>query len=317
MPSGREKVECFFVTSRVLLVNLGTTAAPEPAAVRAFLSEFLSDPLVVDYPRWLWAPILRRILRSRPERVAAMYRSIWHEEGSPLVLGTRRIAQALGAALGARVDVAYRYGTPSLGDALRDSKEDLLVVPLFPQRTGSTTGTIERVVREVASAARVLHIPPELPGYVEAQAALFERGAPTPPEHLVVSFHGIPVRYDRAEQGLYRRDCEATFRALLQELGWPEARATLSFQSRFGPEPWLKPATARVLERLGRSGVASVAVATPGFLTEGLETAEEIGIRGMETFKSAGGTTFVRVPVVEAHPAFIESLRRLVEREIQ
>ena len=291
-------------------MNLGTAAAPEPAAVRAFLSEFLSDPLVVDYPRWLWGPVLRKILKSRPDKVAEMYRSIWHEEGSPLDVGTRRLAAALGAGLGEGVDFAYRYGAPSLREALERATGELLVVPLFPQRTGSTTGTIERVVEEAGKRhVTVAFIAPDDSGYIEAQAALFaEATRALPPEHLVVSFHGVPVRYDRAEQGGYRRDCETTYRALLNRLGWPEARATLAFQSRFGPEPWLKPATASVLERLGRSGVESLAVATPGFLTEGLETVEEIGIRGKETFLSAGGSRFTRVPVVEAHPAFVASL---------
>lgn len=301
----------------VLLVNLGTAAAPTPEAVREFLHEFLSDPLVVDYPAWLWRPILRRILRSRPAKVAELYRSIWHDEGSPLDRGTRRIAASLAEATGREVAVAYRYGAPSLRGALERVPRGTLVVPLFPQRTSSTTGTIERVVEEVApERSSVLRIPPDDPGYVAAQAELVaEKASDGPPEHLVVSFHGIPVRYDRSERGLYRRDCQATFEALLKRMSWPETRATLSFQSRFGPEPWLRPATAAVLERLGRRGVRSVAVATPGFLTEGLETAEEIGIRGRETFLEAGGTSFTRIPVVEAHPAFVESLVRLVSRE--
>jgi ferrochelatase len=292
----------------VVLVNLGTTRAPEPAAVRAFLEEFLSDPMVVDYPRWLWRPILARILRSRPERVAEQYRAIWTEEGSPLVSGTKRIAEALRAASGAEVREAYRYGEPSLSRELETPGR--LVIPLFPQRTSSTTGTIERLV---GTRARVAFIPPDDPGYIEAQADRF-RGAVgyAPTEHLLVSFHGIPSRYDRAEGGLYRRDCQATYRALLSRLDWPESRATLAFQSRFGPEPWIGPSTAKTLERLGRSGVRSVAVATPGFLTDGLETLEEMGIRGRETFSSAGGERLVLVPAVADHPSFILSLAALV-----
>jgi ferrochelatase len=297
--------------SSVVLVNLGTAEAPEPEAVRRFLAEFLSDPMVVDYPRWLWKPILARILRSRPERVAEQYRSIW-EDGSPLDRGTRRIARALAASLGEGVEVsfAYRYGEPSLAGVLGKAGGGRLVVPLFPQRTGSTTGTIEALVGDRAA---VRPIPPDDPGYVEAQAELCERAfEKRPPEHLVVSFHGIPLRYDRAEGGIYRRECEATYRALLERLGWSEARATLSYQSRFGPEPWIGPRTARTLARLGRGGVRGVAVLTPGFLTEGLETAEEIGIRGRKTFLEGGGERFVRVPCVEDHPAFVASLAKLV-----
>jgi protoporphyrin/coproporphyrin ferrochelatase len=294
----------------VVLVNLGTTRAPEPDAVRAFLAEFLSDPMVVDYPPWLWRPILNRILRSRPEKVAEQYRSIWTPEGSPLESGSRRIASALASTLGGDVRVAYRYGEPSLAGALDDRPQ---VIPLFPQRTGSTTGTIEALVGERASVA----IPaPDATGYIEAQAELFERTVGGhPPEHFLVSFHGIPVRYDRAEGGLYRRDCESTYEALLKRLGWPSARATLAFQSRFGPEPWIGPSTAKTLEILGRSGIGSVAVATPGFVTEGLETAEEIGLRGKKTFLEAGGKRFVRVGCVEAHPTFVESLAELVRRK--
>jgi len=298
------------VTRGVVLVNLGTTTAPEPEAVRRFLSEFLSDPMVVDYPRWLWKPILARILRSRPERVAEQYRSIWREGGSPLETGTRRIASALGKSLGegTAVSVAYRYGEPSLAGALGAGGS--VVIPLFPQRTGSTTGTIEAVVGD---RAPLRLIAPDDAGYIEAQAELFEGAvADSPPEHFVVSFHGIPVRYDRAEGGRYRGDCEATYGALLERLEWPKSMASLSYQSRFGPEPWIAPRTAKMLERLGRDGIRAIAVATPGFVTEGLETAEEIGIRGKATFLQAGGERFQRIPCVEDHPAFVASLAKLV-----
>jgi protoporphyrin/coproporphyrin ferrochelatase len=301
----------------VVLVNLGTTAAPEPEAVRRFLAEFLSDPRVVDYPSWIWKPILARILRSRPERVAEQYRSIWREDGSPLEAGTRRIADGLSAAFRGEVDVsvAYRYGEPSLASALAERDGTGIVIPLFPQRTGSTTGTIAALVGD---RAVVRAIAPADPGYVEAQAELFARTArDRPPDHFVVSFHGIPVRYDRSEQGRYRRDCEATFDALLKRIGWPESRSTLAYQSRFGPEPWIGPRTARVLAGLGRRGVGTVAVATPGFLTEGLETAEEIGIRGKKTFLDAGGSQLLRIPCVEDHPAFVASLSKLVREAFE
>jgi len=297
----------------ILLVNLGTTRAPEPEAVREFLREFLSDPMVVDYPEWLWRPVLAKILRSRPHKVAEMYRSIWTEEGNPLERGTERIASALGRHFGVEVHHAYRYGSPSLRERVAWGEVPITLVPLFPQRTGSTTGSIESAI-ERSSGIEIRHIAPDDPGYIEAAADLFHRSVGNaPPEHLVVSFHGIPLRYDRREGGMYRADCERTFRALLKALAWPEAKATLSYQSRFGPEPWLRPATASVLERLGSSGVRSIAVATPGFVTEGLETLEEIGIRGRKTFLEAGGTRFLRVPVVEAHPRFVRSLATLVE----
>lgn len=296
----------------ILLVNLGTTRAPEPQAVREFLHEFLSDPMVVDYPSWLWRPVLSKILRSRPEKVAELYRAIWTEEGSPLERGTERIAQALGELVGSEVGYAHRYGNPGLRERVGRGEKGITVVPLFPQRTGSTTGSIESAL-ESSSGIRIRHIAPDDPGYIEAVADLFQRSVGhEPPEHFVVSFHGIPLRYDRRERGMYRADCGRTFRALLKHIGWPEEEATLSYQSRFGPEPWLRPATASVIARLGRAGVRDVAVATPGFLTEGLETLEEIGIRGRKTFLEAGGKRFIRIPAVEAHPRFVRSLATLV-----
>jgi ferrochelatase len=300
------------VSASVLLVNLGTTRAPEPDAVREFLREFLSDPMVVDYPSWLWRPILSRILRSRPEKVAELYRAIWTEEGNPLERGTERIAAALGPLFGGEVRVAYRYGSPSLRERLVPGATRMTVVPLFPQRTGSTTGSIETAI-ERASGIEIRRIAPDAPGYIEAMGDLFLRSVGhEASEHFVVSFHGIPLRYDRREDGMYRADCERTFRALLKQIAWPGEKATLSYQSRFGPEPWLRPATASVIARLGSSGVRSIAVATPGFITEGLETLEEIGIRGKRSFLEAGGKTFIRVPAVEAHPRFVKSLAALV-----
>ena len=290
----------------IVLVNLGTPEAPEPASVRAFLEEFLSDPMVVDYPAWLWRPILAMILRSRPEKVAKMYRSVWLPEGSPLTAGTRRIAEALTAETGAHVTFAFRYTQPALTRVLAGNGRPI-IVPLFPQRTGSSSGTIETLVGDRAEIRR---IEPDEPGYIAALADLWRQTiiGHDPPEHFVVSFHSIPVRYDRAEGGRYRRDCETTYRALLAHIDWPEEKATLTYQSRFGPERWLGPQTAVVLHDLPRAGIERVAVATPGFLTEGLETLEEIGMRGRRTFERAGGKRFYRVPCVEAHPAFVRSL---------
>ena len=312
------------MTPHLLLVNLGTPEAPTPAAVRAFLAEFLGDPAVVDLPRWLWLPILHGIvLRTRPSRVARQYASIWTEAGSPLRTSTERIAAALATRAAGRfgVSAAYRYGEPSLDTAMRrlatDDTGPVAVIPLFPQRTDATTGTAFRRASEAAVRAgiaeRVVERPldPADAGYVAAMAARWREataGASVAPEHLVISFHGIPERYNRRESAVYVRDCEATTRALLAAIAWPVERATLAFQSKFGPERWLVPATAGVLAALPRRGIRRVAVITPGFLTDGLETVEEIGIRGRETFLAAGGTDFVRVRGVDDHPVFIDSL---------
>ena len=311
----------------LVLVNLGTPQEPTPAAVREFLDEFLSDPAVVDLPRWLWLPILRGIvLRTRPARVAEQYGSIWSAGGSPLRVATEQIVAGVrGRALGRfGVSAAYRYGEPSLDTVMHalasEGAGPVIVSPLFPQRTDATTGTAFRRAREAAERAGIVGrlverlIDPADPGYVQAMASQWRRAvaeADHEIDHLVVSFHGIPVRYDRREGRVYVGDCEATTRAFLEAVSWPRARATLAFQSKFGPEPWLKPGTANVLEELPRRGVRRVAVITPGFLTEGLETIEEIGIRGRASFLEAGGTHFLRVGSVEAEVAFLDALAAL------
>jgi ferrochelatase len=313
--------------AHLLLVNLGTPTAPTPEAVREFLDEFLSDPAVVDLPRWLWQPILRTmVLRSRPARVAEQYASIWMPGGSPLRVATERMVAAARAIANGRftVSAAYRYGEPSLDTEMTrlalETTGPIIVVPLFPHRTDATTGTAFRRAQEAAAragiASRVVErvIPADDGGYVRAMAAVWREsvaGASTPPQHLVLSYHGIPVRYDRREGRTYTTDCEATTRALLAALDWPADRATHAYQSKFGPEPWLTPATAAVLEELPRRGVRRVAVITPGFLTDGLETIEEIGIRGRETFTEAGGESLLRVAAVEDRPEFIASLADL------
>ena len=320
----------------VILVNLGTPQAPSAAAVRTFLAEFLADPMVVDWPRWLWLPILKAIvLTARPRRVARQYRSIWGAEGSPLEVGTRRIAEGLAKRLGPgyRVAYAYRYGTPSFEQRLEQMLADLpgegptgvAVVPLFPQPTGATTGSIERVARQVAArrshnrraSLQLVLPPPTDPGFVEALAArcraAFDRQHDIP-EHLLISFHGIPLRFDRGEQHGYSRACELTAHALLRALDWDPSRSTLCYQSRFGPERWLEPTTANLLQSLPRRGVGRVAVVCPGFLADGLETLEEIGIRGRETLLAAGGSELILVPAVEDHPAMLRCLAEAVAR---
>jgi ferrochelatase len=220
------------------------------------------------------------------------------------------------------VSCAYRYGEPSLDTEMRRLAREhagpVIVVPLFPQRTDATTGTAFKRAREAAARAgisgryREALIAPADHGYVAALADRCRTAlAGTPVDHLVISFHGIPVRYNRRERGEYTRDCEATAHALLDALAWPAANATLAYQSKFGPEPWLTPATAPVIEALGRSGKRRVAVITPGFLTHGLETLEEIGIRARESFVAAGGGELLLVGTVEDHPAMIDSLVRL------
>jgi ferrochelatase len=311
----------------LLLVNLGTPEAPTPEAVRAFLSEFLSDPAVVDLPRWIWRPILKRfVLRSRPHRVAEQYASIWTALGSPLRVATDRMARAARARGGGALTAswAFRYGEPSLEAEMRriatGHDSPVVVVPLFPQRTDATTGTAFRRAREAAATAGILHryrealVAPADDGYIAALAARWREtldASGARPDHLVISFHGIPARYDRRERHQYTRDCEETAAAFLATTGWPASNATLAYQSKFGPEPWLAPATAAVIKDLARRGARRVAVIAPGFLTHGLETLEEIGIRGRTDFLAAGGEELLLVGAVEDHPALIDSFIRL------
>ena len=310
----------------VILANLGTPSAPTREAVRAFLEEFLSDPMVVDYPGWFWRPVLRTmVLRNRPARVAEAYRTIWRPAGSPLQDDTLRLVAATGARLAGEWNVGYafRYGERSLErvvtERLAAGDERLVVVPLFPQRTSSSSGSIlveaARIVRERKLDGRLVvrELPPDGPGYVESLADRVRTAfGDTPPEHLLVSYHGIPVRYDRAEGGRYRADCEATTEALLRALAWPPEKTTHAYQSTFGPEPWIGPTTAKRIEALARAGVRSLAVVTPGFLTDGLETLEEIGMRGRESFECAGGGHYVAVPAPADHPRLVDDVVALI-----
>ena len=314
----------------LLLVNLGTPQAATPASVRAFLEEFLGDPAVVDLPRFVWLPILYGIvLRTRPRRVAHQYAAIWTPLGSPLRVGTEAItAGATALAAGrCRVHCAYRYGEPSIDAMIQriasEATGPIVVVPLFPQRTDATTGTVFRCARaataRAGAASRLVEraIPADDPGYIQALAHRWHealRAARHRPEHLVVSFHGLPVRFDKREGRTYTGDCEVTTAAFLRAIDWPREQVTLAFQSRFGPEPWLGPATTDVLARLPRSGVHHVAVIAPGFVTEGLETLEELGIRGREAFVAAGGESLLYVGTVEHDPAFLQAVVALAIR---
>jgi ferrochelatase len=315
--------------AHAVLVNLGTPASPDPPAVRAFLDEFLSDPNVVDLPRWLWLPLLRGIiLRRRPARVAEAYRAIWLESGSPLIRGTIALTRALGTAVadrGVGVDWCLRYGDRSLArwlpGFLERTEGPVGIVPLFPHRTPPTTGTIFQEARRVARAhgaesrLRDVLLAPDDPGFVAAQAERTREAidaAGFHPERLLVSFHSVPERYSRRDGGRYVEDCRRTTEALIGALGWPCERVGLCFQSKFGPSRWIGPFVDAWLAELGRRGVRRVAVATPGFLNDGLETVEEIGLRGRETFLEAGGEEFVRVPCVEDHPRLVEALARIL-----
>jgi ferrochelatase len=315
----------------VLLVNTGTPAAPDSAAVRAFLRRFLSDPRVVELPRPLWLPLLYGlVLPLRSPRSAHKYRAIWQNEGSPLTVNTLRLCEALGRALteerGA-IDIrsSYLYSRPFVGETLDELRaagvRRLMVLPLFPQASGTTTGA---VFDQIGAALRRWRHPPELryvaeyhdsPEYIAALAAtvrdhwrLHGREA-----HLLMSFHGIPVacvaRGDR-----YGDACKETSAALANALGLEPHQWTLSFQSRFGAARWLGPPTDRTLQELARRGQHAVTVICPGFAADCLETLEEIAITARESFLAAGGTRFDYIPALNGRVEHARALAQLVLR---
>ena len=312
----------------IVVANLGMPRAATPNCVAEFLREFLADPLVIDYPRWLWKPVLERSLGARVEQLAERYRQIFDDEQPPGDRGTQAIAAALQAAAGttAAVRPAYRYGQPSLVTELRNAfsgNGEVVLLPLFPQRAASSSETIVQAAIDVAEAdgaagrLEVVRIAPDDPAYILALAervVVAQARAYIAPEHFVLSFHAPSRRYDWPERTRYLADCQTTVRALINMLGIPAAHVTICFQSRFGTEPASGPSIQSVLRQLGRRGVKSVAVAAPGFLTEGLET-REAATRGRRVFLEAGGKDYVVAKAIEAHPHFIDSLARTLVLE--
>jgi ferrochelatase len=325
----------------VLLVNLGTPEAPTPGAVRRYLAEFLSDPRVIEIPPAVWRPILHGVvLRTRPQVSAAKYRAIWTGDGSPLAVHSARQRTLLLGYLGQRlkkaglpsdfcpVELGMRYGAPSIDTALaklRDANaERILVLPLYPQYAASTTAS---AFDRVSAALRRLRRVPGLrlvdgfhddAGYIRALAQnvndyWMKNGRP---DRLVMSFHGLPRRtLERGDP--YHCFCQKTARLLADELGLDRKQWVLSFQSRFGSGEWLKPYTAATLAALGKDGVARVDVFCPGFVADCLETLEEIGIEGRDTFLKAGGKDFHAIPCLNEHPLWIAALADLAWRHLQ
>ena len=313
----------------VLLVNLGTPDAPTPNAVRRYLAEFLSDRRVVEIPPIAWKPILYGIiLPTRPRKSAEAYRQIWTEEGSPLATITRRQASALQDRLGDDVIVscAMRYGNPGIAGAieamLAQGIDRLLAAPLYPQYCAATTASANDAVFATTAARRVQPalrtLPPYFddPLYVEALRANLSRQLAAldfEPERLLLSFHGMPQR-TRDLGDPYFDHCQRTAALLGEAL---DRDVDVAFQSRFGRAKWLEPATDRVLADYARSGTTRVAVATPGFSADCLETLEELGIRGREAFNAAGGKQFALLECLNDSPEGMTMLEALVRRELE
>jgi len=315
----------------ILLVNLGTPDAPTAAAVRRYLGEFLSDPRVVEIPRPIWWLILNGIiLRIRPKRVAHAYASIWMDEGSPLLAHSRAIAAALQQRCRTEfdtpvvVELAMRYGRPAMRDVLEKMRaqnvERLLVLPLYPQYSATTTATVFDALTDVLRRWRWL---PELrlcthyydhPLYIKALAASirdsFTRHGK--PDKLVMSFHGLPERCLHAGDP-YFCHCQKTARLVSEHLQLDADDWLISFQSRFGRERWLQPYTSEVMKQLGQAGAKHIQIISPGFAADCLETLEELQIQNKEFFLVAGGEKFHYIPALNADPDHIDALFALVQ----
>lgn len=308
----------------VLLVNLGTPDAPTPAAVKRYLKQFLSDPRVVDTPRWLWWPILNgAILPFRSPRVAKLYAAVWMEEGSPLLVNSQRQRAALAERLKVPVTLGMSYGSPGLEIAVKDllvqGVTRLVVLPLYPQYSCSTVAAVWDGLTRAFSSQRSL---PEVhfirdyaehPGYIAALKASVERSFVQhgKPDLLVLSYHGIPQRF-AAEGDDYPQRCRDTTAALRSAMGLQAEEMIMTFQSRFGREPWLTPYTDETLKGLPAKGVRHIQVMSPGFSADCLETLEEINQQNRDFFLSAGGETFAYIPALNDDREHIDMMEALV-----
>ena len=318
----------------VLLVNLGTPDGTDRRSMRRYLEEFLTDRRVIEISRLKWYPVLYGIiLNTRPQKKGRDYATIWNRERdeSPLRTYTRSQAEKLSAQLGGEVvvDWAMRYGNPSIAsrlDALQAAGcERILIYPLYPQYAAATTATVNDkafahlLTKRWQPALRT--VPPyhDDSVYIDALARSVETHLATlafAPEVVLASFHGIPKSYFEKGDPYYCH-CQKTARLLRERLGWGEDRLRITFQSRFGPEEWLQPYTDRTVEALARSGVKSLAVMTPGFVADCLETIEEIGVENADIFRENGGVNFARIPCLNDGDDGMAVIEHVVRRELQ
>src|SRR3954466_14939515 len=320
----------------VLLVNLGTPDTSDAKGVRVYLKEFLSDPRVIEDQGLLWKLILNGIiLRVRPGRKARDYQKIWNieKDESPLKTITRSQSEKLAAAISDHdhvvVDWAMRYGNPSIRSRIdafaAQGCDRLLVVPLYPQYSAATSATVcdevFRVLTEMRAQPTVRVTPPyyDDPDYIEALAISIDahlETLPFEPELIVASFHGMPQKYvDKGDP--YQAQCIATTNALRRRMGLDASRLMLTFQSRFGFDQWLQPYTDKTIEKLAKDGVRRIAVVTPGFSADCLETLEEIAQENAEIFRHNGGEQFAAIPCLNDSEPGMDVIRQLVLRELQ
>ena len=311
----------------VLLINLGTPAAPTAAAVRPYLRSFLSDRRIVDLPALLWQPLLRGVIVPlRAKKSAANYAKVWFKEGSPLEVFTRRQCEGLQSRLPEDVAVAYAmsYSEPSIPSAIEALKAQgvgrLIVLPLYPQYAGSSSGaaldqvhsTLQRQRNQMS--LRTVSRFYDHPAYIGAQAAQIRnyRAQHGSGGKLLFSFHGIPLRHERNGDP-YQSECRHSARLIAAELGLGEQDYEVCFQSRFGPAKWLEPNTQQLIKQLAKKNAGGrIDIACPGFVADCLETMEEIAISGRELFHAAGGSDYHYIPCLNDNPDWLDALAQIV-----
>lgn len=333
----------------ILLVNLGSPESPTPKDVKPYLDEFLMDPRVIDVPYWLRSFIVRGIiLNTRPKKSAQAYSKIWWKEGSPLIVISERLQEKVQAQVKVPVGLAMRYGSMTIKKGLQElvdkGVDEVLLIPLYPQFAMATTETIT----VLAESLRQTHFPQlkitNFPAfyndtnYINVLANSIKRSlGEQHPDHLLFSYHGVPERHikksditkshckidgsccktaSKAHEFCYRHQCYEVTRMVAEKLDLKEGTYSTSFQSRLGFDPWLKPYTDRTIERLGLNGTKHLAVATPAFVSDCLETLEEIAMEGKELFHEVGGETFTMIPCLNDDMAWVDLLAHWVNQWI-
>ena len=319
----------------VLLVNLGTPDGTDYTSMRRYLMEFLTDKRVIEWPKIAWYPILFGIvLNTRPGKVGKAYETIWNKDRNESYLRTytRSQAELMATSLAEHshvvVDWAMRYGQPSIASRMeylqKQGCERILVFPLYPQYAAATTATVNDKAFEFLLKQRwqpaLRTVPPyhDDPTYIDALAVSIEKHLATldwEPERVLTSFHGIPQSYfDKGDP--YYCQCQKTARLLRERLGWSEEKLMITFQSRFGPEEWLQPYTDKTVEKLAQDGIKRIAVLNPGFVSDCLETLEEIAEQAAESFLHNGGEKFAHIPCLNDTPEGMAVLEKVVRREL-
>jgi ferrochelatase len=332
------------MSNAVLLVNLGSPDSPSVPDVRRYLNEFLMDGRVIDTAWPVRRFVVGMILLKRPKESAHAYESIWTKDGSPLIVTSRNVQRLLQERLKVPVELAMRYQNPSVPAVVKklaaQGVTELFLIPLFPHYAMSSYETavvwVRECVRKLAPQIKLTVQPPyyNAPDYIAALAACAAEAVKTDFDHFLFSFHGVPERQlkksdptgrhclstgtccetpSEAHAFCYRHQCFETAKLLAAKLHLPKERWSLAFQSRLGKDPWLKPYTDFELERLAQSGVKKLLIICPAFVSDCLETIEEIGDRGKKTFLAAGGESYTMIPCLNEHPAWIGALEKMVQ----